>query len=133
MNYATKTALGQQFHCESEHRATGKTFTTEVPYNIGGTGQSFAPIEALGAVLCSCMLSMLNYAAKGKNIDVSDSYAIIEPIEANGKVAEFIIKITVTKPVPAEERPRLERAAEHCPVKNSLNPDIKYTITWDWQ
>lgn len=133
MSYSTKTTLGQQFHCESVHHVTGKIFTTEVPVSIGGTGQSFAPIEALGATLASCMLSMLNYTAKSKSIDVSGAFAEVEPIELNGKVIEFIVAITIPQQVSIEERVRLERAVEHCPVKNSLSSDIKYTITWNWK
>ncbi len=132
MEYAVQTTIGPKLHCESKHLRTGKTFTTDLPPAIGGTGESFAPAEALAATLCSCMLSMLQFSAKSRGLAIDHATASAVPVEKNNRIVEMHVKMTVPGDLSAQDQAFLEQAVSHCPVKNALNPSVDVIVIWEW-
>lgn len=135
MKYVVQTNLNPKIHCETKHLKTGKSFTTDVPTSIGGTGESFAPVEALCGALCSCMLSMLQYMANTRGVAIPHASAVAYPTEENHKVKSIEVRISVPgeEEVSEDLQKVLEDAVDHCPVRSALSSDIIVTMIWDWQ
>jgi uncharacterized OsmC-like protein len=48
------------------------------------------------------------------------------------RIARLDIRISMPAGIAEDLRPRLMRAAEACPVKQSLHPDIVIAMDWSW-
>ena len=48
------------------------------------------------------------------------------------RITEIIIGITFLKNFTTKTQNQLERAALSCPVANSLHPDLKQNISFNW-
>jgi putative redox protein len=55
---------------------------------------------------------------------------VASPIRRIGRLG---VQIVMPTGIPEEARPVLERAAQTCPVHQSLHPDVKLDLHFEWQ
>jgi putative redox protein len=48
------------------------------------------------------------------------------------RIASLRTDVTMPTALDAQTRERVERAARHCPVDESIHPDIEVPITFHW-
>lgn len=131
MNYVLKTTLNPQFHCETEHLITGAKTFTDLSKEKGGKGSSFCPMELLVSALCSCMLSMVQYTAASRGVNIC-SAETSAAIEEDGSTISVHLVFNIPLSVSAEIKTFIEKAADHCPVHKTLNSSVKITTEWLW-
>lgn len=97
-------------------------------------GQIFSPTEVLAGALGSCFASLMSLFAERKGIDLTGVRVEVEKtIQQNPlRVASFHIQVFGPARIPEAERKALEIAANSCPVKASLLPDIKIITDFIW-
>ena len=89
------------------------------------------PGEMLAASLGACMLTMVGYMAS-KRGDQAEGTSLEIQTEFDDKHTRIIgFNLTVIFPphFTPEQKEIYARAAQTCPVHNSLREDIKYTVT----
>ena len=118
------------------HTASGTTIETDAPVDNQGKGESFSPTDLVATALGSCMLTIMWQKSRDLKIDLKGTRIEIqkfmkaEPRRISGisltfhlpdeiKLSEKHIKI-------------LQNAADTCPVKNSIHPDIELDINYNW-
>lgn len=128
-----------QLHCAATHGPSGATLATDAPVDNHGRGESFSPTDLVATALGTCVMTIMGIVADRNQIDLSGTRIhvskemIQQPVRRIGR-----LPVTVTIPadkaakVSAAERTKLETAARHCPVHQSLHPDIDSPIEFVW-
>jgi len=115
---------------ESIHIDSNDKIITDAPKDNNGLGRKFSPTDLLASALGSCLLTIMGIVAKRHNIDIVDSTIEIkkEMQEKPRRISKIAANIFINQKISKKEMDLLERAATHCPVHASLNPDIKILI-----
>ena len=125
--------------CAATHGPSGATLSTDAPVDNHGRGESFSPTDLVATALGSCVMTIMGIVAERNQIDLTgirirvSKEMIQQPIRRIGR-----LPVTVTIPakkaakVSAADRTKLETAARHCPVHQSLHPDIDSPIDFVW-
>ncbi len=116
--------------CQATHGPSRSTLTTDAPVDNGGKGAAFSPTDLVATALGTCLVTIMGKVAERHGWDIRGTRVhvvkemIAVPVRRIGA-----LKVTITLPPgrhwPADDRARLERAAETCPVKQSLHPDVQ--------
>ena len=120
-------------HCAATHGPSGQTLSTDAPVDNGGKGASFSPTDLVATALGSCMATIMGLVAQRHHLDldglkiqvVKDMTA--DPVRRIGSLTTRFV-FPPGKPLSGEMRSRLEAAAQTCPVKQSLHPDVKTPV-----
>lgn len=128
-----------QLHCSAKHGPSGATLATDAPVDNHGRGESFSPTDLVATSLGTCVMTVMGIVAERHQIDLTGTRIhvskemIQQPVRRIGR-----LPVTVTIPadkaakVSASDRAKLETAARHCPVHQSLHPDIDSPIEFVW-
>lgn len=107
---------------------------TDAPVDNMGKGQAFSPTDLLAAGLGSCILTILGIVADRNGWDLRGTSVRVckEMSTQPRRIARLQVEVKVPVALTSEQQQRLINAAETCPVKQSLHPDIAMPITWHW-
>lgn len=122
--------------CRSVHGPSRAELLTEAPADNGGKGVQFSPTDLVGTALATCILTIMGLVAKRSGLDVSGAKARVVKEMASAPLRRIArLACTVTMPARGfteEQKQKLVRGAELCPVKQSLHPDVKVEIAYVW-
>lgn len=122
--------------CRAVHGPSGDTLQTDAPVDNRGQGETFSPTDLCATALATCMTTILAMRADDLGIDVRGLEFSIEKVMSADRPRR-IIRLPVTLRIPGALTPAqkasLRRAAESCPVHQSLHSAIAMplTIVWD--
>jgi putative redox protein len=122
-------------HCNAVHGPSGTTLNTDAPKDNQGRGESFSPTDLVATALGSCMLTVMGIMARTLNIDIAGSTATVDKEMTTTpprRIKQLAVKIHVPHNVSEENRLKLERAVQTCPVHKSLHPDMQIPISFTW-
>lgn len=130
----SKVVYKGDLRTESTHLQSGTVILTDAPTDNHGRGEAFSPTDMVANSLATCMFSIMGIKAKQMEIDLVDSTAdVTKVMQAEPrKISEIIVTFEMKANVNEKSKTILERAAMTCPVFLSLHPDIKKTITFNW-
>jgi putative redox protein len=119
----------------AQHGPSGQELLTDAPVDNQGKGEAFSPSDLAATAVGTCILTILGIQAKslgadfrGARVDVEKHMTTTPP----RRIARLDIRISMPAGIPEDVRPRFIRAAEACPVKQSLHPDIVIAMEWSW-
>ncbi len=118
------------------HLRSGNSIYTDAPIDNQGKGEAFSPTDLVAAALGTCMLTIMGIKARDLEIDMVGARAEVTKImTANPRrIARIEVKIFMPeKDYSSKEKRILERAAHHCPVKESLNIELEEALEFVWQ
>lgn len=119
----------------ARHQPSGTTLHTDAPVDNHGKGESFSPTDLLATSLGSCMATVMGIAAEKKSIDLKGMEIAVEKhmsTDAPRRVRRLDVNIAVPKAPPEAERLELENIARHCPVAESIHPQIEVVTNFKW-
>ena len=124
---------------QATHGPSGQTLCSEPPTDNGGSGNAFSPTDLVATALGSCVLLMMGMLAERNGLDLSgtrvhvEKHMVTKPLRRIGRLA-VTVHIPADKAAGLDEatRDRLERAALHCPVHQSLHPDVEQDIRFEY-
>ena len=121
-------------HCTAEHVPSGVTLTTDAPEDNHGRGESFSPTDLVATALGTCVATIMGIQAEQHDLDLAGMEISVEKEMASNPRRIDTLRTEVTMPIGLDEemRERFERAARHCPVDESIHPDIDAPITFHW-
>ena len=129
-----------QLRCAATHGPSQAMLATDAPVDNHGKGESFSPTDLVATALGTCVMTIMGIVAERNQIDLAGTRIHVtkemvqQPIRRIGR-----LPVTVTIPadkaakVSTADRTKLETAARHCPVHQSLHPDIDSPIEFDWR
>ena len=130
------TIYSGNLRTQATHNASLNSIITDAPLDNNGRGEAFSPTDLVCAALGSCMTTIMGIVANRHQLNIEGTRIEITKIMAAEprRIAEIILQFTLPPHQFSEkERALLEHAARTCPVALSLHPDIKQTVTFDYQ
>jgi putative redox protein len=125
-----------ELHCNLKHETSGTIIQTDAPKDNMGKGESFSPTDLVGAALASCILTTMGIVAKRDNVSMEGATAVVvkEMIaQPKRRIGSLSVRIEMPAGIAVEYRSKLENAAQHCPVHQSLHPDVKIPLEIVWK
>ena len=121
---------------EVTHLQSGTKILTDAPLDNHGKGESFSPTDLLASSLGCCMLTIMGISAQSYGFSLEGTRVETEKIMGRDPRRVVEIKIDFHFPEGSNFTPQqkriIESAAKTCPVANSLHPDLKKTINFNW-
>jgi len=117
------------------HGPSGNQLLTDAPVDNQGKGEAFSPSDLAATALGSCILTILGIQAKNLGADFRGATVAVEKhmtTQAPRRIARLDVRIAMPAGITEDVRARLMRAADACPVKQSLHPDIVIAMEWSW-
>ena len=116
------------------HIASDKNIISDAPIDNQGKGEAFSPTDTVATALASCLLTIMGIKARDLNIDITKTSAEVTKVMASNprRISEIQITVNFTKSYDQRIKKILEKAALTCPVSNSLHPDLKQNILFNW-
>lgn len=118
------------------HLRSGSVIETDAPVDNKGKGERFSPTDLVATALASCILTTLGLAEDTHHLNFDGVECQVEKIMASGprRISEIriIIDFPLSKPFSEKEKIKIAHIAETCPVNQTLHPDCKRTITFNW-
>ena len=117
---------------ESTHIDSGDKIITDAPVDNNGLGRKFSPTDLVASALGSCLLTIMGIVAKRHNINLLGSNIdITKEMKINPRrISKLIVNIKLKGDFKNKELSIIKKAAQHCPVHNSLNDKIKVLINF---
>lgn len=117
---------------QAVHLQSGATIVTDAPTDNHGKGEAFSPTDLFAAAYASCALTIIGIASQTHNLNIDG--AIVKTTKVMGENPRRIVELKVDFTFPAnnyseKERSIIEHSIKHCPVGNSLPPELKITRT----
>lgn len=120
-----------------KHIKSGSTVETDAPVDNNGKGERFSPSDLVATALGSCMLTIMGMRAVEMNVDLAGVNIEIEKVMKQDPRRIGAIKLTFHFPENLELTERqqtiLRKAADTCPVKYSIHPDIEVNVHYNWK
>jgi putative redox protein len=126
-----------ELHCCATHGPSGRRLTTDAPTDNGGKGQDFSPTDLVATALGACLTTVMALVADrcGVTLDGTRVQVLKEmtsdPVRRIGALTATVV-FPPGRHIPADVRARLERTAHTCPVKQSLHPDVRVEIRFEY-
>lgn len=131
----SKTVYLGKLRTEMEHIRSGNKVITDAPIDNQGKGEFFSPTDLMATSLSSCMMTIMGIAAETHNFKIDNAYAEVTKIMASDprRVSEIHINLFFPNNKYSDrEKKHIEHAAFTCPVSQSLHPDLKQIITFNY-
>lgn len=134
MTTSKVTYLGD-LRTSSIHLASGSEIISDAPIDNNGKGEAFSPTDTVANALASCMFTVMGIKARDMEIDFSNSTAEVTKIMGTDprRITEIHVTFDMNITVSEKDKTILERTAMTCPVFNSLHPDIKKEVVFNWK
>jgi putative redox protein len=124
-------------HCGAVHGPSKNRLVTDAPVDNGGKGDAFSPTDLAATALGACLMTIMGLVAERHDWDLTGTRVRVIK-EMTAVPLRRIGALTVTISVPAgrvtsaSDRALLERAADTCPVRQSLHPDVKVSMVFEY-
>ena len=115
--------LRQEVVIDGTHR-----LTTDEPERLGGEGAGPAPHELFPAALAACISTTLAMYARTKGWDLGDVSVAVD-YDNHSTPRRFDVAIELGGELSAEQLRRLEKVAESCPLRRSIETGIEFVET----
>lgn len=112
--------LRQEVVIDGKHR-----LITDEPESVGGDGCAPAPHELFPAALASCISTTLVMYARTKSWDLGEVVVDVD-YDHHATPRLFEIAIRLTGDLTEEQLERLEKVAAACPVRRSIETEIRF-------
>ena len=122
-----------ELRCEATHHGSAAVLMTDAPIDNAGKGEEFSPTDLLATALATCMLTIMGLTARSRNWSIEGSTADVDKqMSQSGprRVERLRVHLNLPGHLSEEQRTLLQRVAEQCPVKRSLDPLIQLELIW---
>ena len=128
------TYLGD-LRTECTHVASGSKITTDAPVDNNGKGEAFSPTDLCATALASCAVTIMGMYAQNHDLDISGTQVSVTKTMSANPRRIAAIEVIFTMPdreYTDKQKKSLERAADTCPVRLTLHPDVEQKLIFNW-
>ncbi len=119
------------------HLKSSSSIETDAPPDNHGKGERFSPTDLMATSLATCMVTVMGIKARSMNLDLKgikvdvEKIMKAEPRRVGGINLIFHIPDHL-KRIDEQSKEILRHIAHTCPVAQSIHPDIKVHVEWNW-
>jgi putative redox protein len=124
---------GGALRCHSQHGPSGSTLDTDAPSDNQGKGERFSPTDLVATALSTCMLTIMGIVAERHGWSLEGASARVEKTMTSApprRIAQLTVWVELPAGLDEQQRALLQRAAETCPVKLSLEGCVPMALHW---
>ncbi len=116
------------------HLQSNSKVITDAPVDNHGKGEAFSPTDLVASALASCMITIMGIKANDLGLDLSGTRATIKKHMSASprRISEIEVTIFMNKDFGKNSNKKLERAGLTCPVSQSLHPETKQSISFEY-
>jgi len=120
--------------CTATHDPSKAKLDTDAPKDNQGRGESFSPTDLVATALGTCILTTMAIVAERDGVDIKGATMSVEKVmNANPRtIGSLKTVINMPEKLTPEYRHKMELAANTCPVKKSLHPDVQIPIEFHY-
>jgi len=123
--------------CSATHGPSRERIITDAPVDNGGQGRAFSPTDLIAAGLATCMVTVMDQAAKRRGFNIEGTRIHVSKEMAKvglRRISRVQLQIEIPGGISLtpEQRALLETAADLCPVKKSLHPEVEVVIQYSY-
>ncbi len=125
-----------QLRCRAVHGPSKTEIITDAPADNMGKGEAFSPTDLVATALATCILTTIGIVAQRKGIEIKSMRAHVEKhmsTDSPRRIVKLPVTICISLPPDHAERPLLEKAANGCPVHQSVRADLEMPIEFVWE
>jgi putative redox protein len=122
-----------ELRCRSSHQPSGTELDTDAPTDNQGKGERFSPTDLVATALSTCMLTIMGIVAERHGWSLVGCSARVEKTmtsEPPRRIALLTVWLQLPEGLDERQRAVLQRAAEACPVKRSLDGAVAIRLHW---
>jgi putative redox protein len=122
-----------ELRCRSSHQPSGTELDTDAPTDNQGKGERFSPTDLVATALSTCMLTIMGIVAERHGWSLAGCHARVEKTmtsEPPRRIALLTVWVQLPEALDSQQRTMLQRAAEACPVKRSLEGAVPMQVHW---
>ncbi len=122
-----------ELRCRSSHQPSGSDLDTDAPTDNQGKGERFSPTDLVATALSTCMLTIMGIVAERHGWSLEGCTARVEKTmtsELPRRIALLTVWLSLPEGLDDRQRAVLQRAAEACPVKRSLEGAVPMQVHW---
>jgi putative redox protein len=119
--------------CAAEHGPSGSLIATDAPVDNAGKGECFSPTDLVATSLATCLLTIMGIVAERHGWSLDGACARVQKTMSSQpprRIAGLEVWLSLPESLAENQRRVLQRAAEGCPVKASLEGAIPMTVHW---
>lgn len=134
METSTLEYLGD-LQLKATHVKSGQSFVTDAPVDNKGKGSAFSPTDLMATSLGLCMITIMGIAANNSGFSIDGTKARVTKIMAANprRVCEVIVELDFpANNYSVKEKQIIRQCAKICPVSQSLHPDLKQTVIFNF-
>ena len=134
MPTSTIQYLGE-LRTEATHERSGEQIVTDAPIDNRGKGEAFSPTDLVATALVSCMFTMMGIKARDREWDMGELSGEVEKnmADAPRRIAALNVVLRFKNhDLSATEKKVLENVAMTCPVAQSLHPDLRMQVRFEY-
>ncbi len=123
-------------HCSAVHGPSGNVLSTDAPKDNQGRGDAFSPTDLVAAAFATCITTTMAIAARKHGVDISGTrFEVTKEMAADAPRRISRLTARLTLPASARNVPAgvLEKAANTCPVHQSLAQTVEKVIDFAWE
>jgi uncharacterized OsmC-like protein len=124
-----------ELHCTALHGPSGVSLATDAPRDNQGRGEAFSPTDLVAAGFVTCVATTMAIVARRHGVEIGGlRYEVNKEMapDAPRRISRLTARFWM--PGPARDVPAgvLEKAANTCPVHQSLSPSVEKVIELIW-
>jgi putative redox protein len=120
----------------AKHLQSGTVIETDAPTDNQGKGERFSPSDLVATALGNCMLTIMGIKARDMQVNLEGTKLEVTKVMVSDprRIGEIKVNFNFPPSLQLDEKQRtiLERAAMTCPVIESLHPDLKKDVRFNW-
>jgi putative redox protein len=101
--------------------------------SCGGGGAGPSPKDVFAASYGSCVIMVMDIAAKKAGFDISGAKIIVSPVWSKKEpvLEEISSRIVLVGEYSDEQKEVMKKASHYCPIHNSLRAEAKTSMTFE--
>jgi putative redox protein len=123
-------------HCTAVHGPSGTVLSTDAPKDNQGRGESFSPTDLVATAFATCIATTMAIVGRRHGVEIGRvRYEVTKEMSTDAPRRISRLRARLWMPTAARAVPQgeLEKAANNCPVHQSLAPAVAKVIELVWE
>jgi uncharacterized OsmC-like protein len=123
-------------HCSAVHGPSGSSLSTDAPRDNQGRGEAFSPTDLVATGFATCIATTMAIVARKHGVEIGGvRFEVTKEMSADAPRRISRLSARLWMPSAARTVPQgvLEKAANACPVHQTLAPTVDKVIELIWE
>jgi putative redox protein len=124
-----------ELHCSAVHGPSSDTLATDAPKDNQGRGEAFSPTDLVATGFATCIATTMAIVARRHGVEIPGiKFEVNKEMSADAprRIQRLTARLWMPQAARGVPEGVLEKAANTCPVHQSLAPSVEKVIELVW-